>query len=181
MASIAPTGSDAALARPHANANHMGLVAVSESGRAAVDAFTSPETCAPWFPASIWLAISIPRTVSRPECTSAGLVCLFETAVAWHRPQGQEVRPRLLVPVNIIIVVPATPQLDRIDKSSTHLLLRKRCALTSWDFYFKSPPPHPTSTSRMSTTAFMLPRFFAARVPFSVSLSSLSPCQYSQS
>ena len=30
--------------------------------------------------------------------------------------------------------------------------------------YFKSPtPPHPTSTSRMSTTAFMLPRFFAAR------------------
>ena len=48
--------------------------------------------------------------------------------------------------------------------------------------YFKSPtPPHPTSTSRMSTTAFMLPRFFAARVPFSVSLSSLSPCQYSQS
>ena len=65
MGSIAATGSDAALTRPHANANHMGLLAVSESGRAAVDAFTSPETCAPWFLASIWLAISIPRTVSR--------------------------------------------------------------------------------------------------------------------
>ena len=179
MASIAPTGSDAALARPHANANHMGLVAVSESGRAAVDAFTSPETCAPWFPASIWLAISIPRTVSRHECTSAGLVCLFETAVAWHRPQGQEVRPRLLVP--------ATPQLDRIDKSSTHLLLRQALRPYLLGFLFQEPnlnthsPPHPTSTSRMSTTAFMLPRFFAARVPFSVSRSSLSPCQYSQS
>ena len=92
MASIAPTGSDAALARPHANANHMGLVAVSESGRAAVDAFTSPETCAPWFPASIWLAIC--------------LVCLFETAVAWHRPQGQEVRR--------LVLVPATPQETKV-------------------------------------------------------------------
>ena len=133
MASIAPTGSDAALARPHANANHMGLVAVSESGRAAVDAFTSPETCAPWFPASIWLAISIPRTVSRHQCTSAGLVCLFETAVAWHRPQGQEVRPRLLVP--------ATPQLDRIDKSSTHLLPRQALRPYLLGFLFQEPNP----------------------------------------